>query len=85
MKHKIERTSERRVKYTDLKPGDLIELDNKIFIAQDRLGRECDECAFSEKSGYCLVNIHEGYGNKLCQTDHYRLLFKHMDSVLENL
>lgn len=85
MKYKIERTSEYRVKYTDMKPGDLIELDNNIFIAQDRLERSCDECAFSEKSGYCLVTIHEGRGNKLCQTDYCSLLFKHIDNILENL
>lgn len=84
MKYKIERTGERHVKYTDLKPGDLIELDNKIFIAQDKRGRECDECAFSDNT-YCLVNIHGGYGNKLCQTDCYRLLFKYMDDILESL
>lgn len=85
MKYKIERTGKRHVKYTDLKPGDLIELDNKIFIAQYKLGRECDECAFADKTGYCLVNIHGGYGDKLCQTDNYRLLFKNIDDIMENL
>lgn len=85
MKHKIERTDKRHVKYTELKPGDLIELDNKIFIAQDRLGRDCYECDFAEKTGYCLVNIHGGHGNKLCQTDHDSVLFKYMDKILEDL
>lgn len=85
MTYKIERIDKRHVKHTELKPGDLIELDNKIFIAQDRMGRECYECAFAEKTGYCLVNIHGGNGNKLCQPDDYRLLFKHVNNILENL
>ena len=85
MKHKIERTSKRHVKYVYISPGDVIEVDNKLFIAQYKCDRSCDECPFSEKPGYCLVNVDGGHGNKICQTDHGSLIFKSLISVLEDL
>lgn len=85
MKHIIKRIDNRRVKDADISPGDIIEDDNKLYIAHSRGNRHCDECAFSEKTGYCPVNVYGGHGDKICQTDHGSLIFKGLISILEDL